>query len=574
MRSPWQSAAAHDPPPRTALGALLLGLLALVAPVEVRAADDEAEGADAAATSTVTRDPPAARSDFIKGNLIHLGTRELVSRFPHAGVKVGPRIIDKDFFLGVTPTVVVYPKPFALGLQVPLNLLAMRAGTQELSSFRIRREDWDEVSDFAKIVRFITYGRDESELYFTITSLRPYSLGHGQLIHHYQPSVDVDRSMTGAVFQAYNDFLGIQLDLNDVTFQNRVLGGLVFVKPLGFLESETLKSLSLGVEYAADLRAPRCVLVSETDRRCVPGDGNRAGFDPLTGQSLDDTFIRTDEDLGRPIVDETVVQALGFSGELKIVKTDDVDLKVYGTWHTFVDGGDGVAAGLLGRFNLGTELVSAFRTRTELRSFSARFAPAYFDTLYEVTKYQALSRGTGRWQVSPTKYQKVFGDPDNGFALDDEGRALGYNVELSWGLFRGSRSAKQLALGVGLTQSTRGEDTNFYAHAELPFLEVLQVFGSFLRLNAADLGDVFTGPLDNVVVLSGVRLQLLPILFVNAHYSRMFQIVAGPGHELHLGHDNVVDARGAPSPLFAQDRIYENVDALFLELELGWEFKE
>lgn len=521
------------------------------------------------ATTSTTGDPPPV---FIKGELTHIGTRELVSRFDHVGVRLGPRIIDKDFFLGVTPGAAFYPRPWAVGFHVPLNLLMLEAGTNDFGGLKLRRQDWDEVSDYTKIIRFITYGRKESKLYFTISSLRPYTLGHGELIHNYQPSIDVDRSFTGAVFEAYNDWGGVQLQLDDVTFQNRVLGGLAFLKPLAFVDNPIVSSFSLGVEYAGDLSAPRCVQVSISDRRCVPGAGNRAGFDPLTGQSRDDTFVRTDPDLGRPVTEETMVHALGGSVELKVVKTEPSDLKLFGTFHKFIGGGDGFAAGLLGRFNVGEGTIHAFRLRAEMRGFSNRFQPAYFDTLYEVTKYQMV--GATPYQVAPTKYQWVFGDEDNGFDLLEDGRFWGYNVELSWAMFDGTRSGKQVALAIGLQESTRDQDTNFYAHVEVPILEFLQVFGSFIRVNAAHIPDAVAGSPENVVVLSGLRLQILPFLFLNASYSRMYRIVRSPGREFHLGNDNIVDESGSPSRFFTNDRIFENVNTLFVDLELGWEFRD
>ena len=52
----------------------------------------------------------------------------------------------------------------------------------EVGSFRIRRRDWDEPADFAKVIRFFTIGRKEYNVYFTVNSLLPQTLGHGVLI--------------------------------------------------------------------------------------------------------------------------------------------------------------------------------------------------------------------------------------------------------------------------------------------------------------------------------------------------------------------------------------------------------
>lgn len=519
-------------------------------------------------------------SRFIKGDLIHVGTRRLLSRFDHVGVAVGPYILDSDLFLTITPGAAFYTDSFAFSFGVPLNLLLYEGGTRELANFKVRREDWDEISDYARVVRFFTIGRKEANLYFTLNSLRPASIGHGMLLNNYQGNIDVDRAMTGVIFDAYGKYGGFELQANDVTFGNQILGGLFFVKPLSFVSDSVLaQSLSIGAEYVADTHAPTCVRVAKGGGECLRGVGHQAGFDPFTGENLDSTFIRSDPDTGRFAVKETTVQAAGISGELKVYKDESTaDIKLYTTYHQYLNtgGGSGVAAGVLGRFNLGSSIVNALRLRGEYRNFGAGFAPSYFDSLYEIQKYQ-YATSSNPYQVTPTKYQAVFGDPDNGFARPDHERRHGMNLEASWGIFSGGRDKKQLAFGVGLQDSTAADDTHFYAHLEFPFLGFLQLFGSYIRVSAPDLAAVFEAEsfkADNTVVLAGLRLQILPILFLNAHYSRNFNVVRTAGSEYHLGNNSVVDGQGNPSPYFQQDQLFENVQTLFVELELGWEFDD
>ncbi|MEE2904473.1 MAG: hypothetical protein VYC39_19235 [Myxococcota bacterium] len=537
-------------------------------------------------TETTQQNAKKGKRQFIKGNIVHLGTRELVSRYDHISIRAGPRIISKDFYLTVAPSGALYTESVALAFHVPLNLLVYRGASLQTSfenqalefgGFSIRGQDWDELSDFARIIRFITYGRKESPVYFTITSLRPSTLGHGQLVHNYQPNLDVDRSMTGMVFDAYNDWGGFQFQMNDITFNNRMIGALAFVKPLGLFDSSNvspiLRSLSIGVEYAADFKAPRCIQLSSTDNRCVQGSGHAAGPDPYTGEGRDNTFVRTDPELGQPVVSYTDVQAYGLSSELKFYRSDSVDLKAYVTWHQFAGAGDGYAGGVLSRLTLGEKWLSGIRARTEFRTFSSGFRPNYWDTLYEISKFQTIQT-VSQFQIAPTKYQNTFGDPENGFVLQDQGRSNGYNLEFSLGLFKNSRRNKKVAIGLGLTGSDAGNDTNFYGHIELPLFKYVQLFGSFIRLNAANVDEVFSDNLDNVIALAGARLQILPFLFMNLNYARSFQNIRRPGAEFHLGNENVVDRFGEPSTLFTQDRIYEASHVLSMELELGLEFKE
>ena len=520
--------------------------------------------------------PASVEHKFIKGDLIYPGTRRLLSRFDHVGVALGLNIIENDVYVTVSPGMAWYfDFGFAMSAHVPLQLMALDVAGSDFAfgGLKLRRQDWDEISDFAKIIRFATYGRKEEQIYISINTMRPSTIGHGMLMKNYQGDIDVDRSLTGFVFDAYNDYGGFQLQLNDITFQNRVLAGLGFIKPLSlFMDDVYSRSFSLGGEYIADLRAPRCVRLRKGSDRCVQGVGHAAGFNPFTGVSLDDTFVRTDPDMGRFVVEEVLVHAVGGSVEVKFFKDEAADMKIYGTFHKYLNdgGGDGAAVGLLGRLNVGDEWISAFRLRGEYRTFTDGFMPAYFNTLYEIQKYAYLYEARD-FQVGPTKYQQVFGDPENGFARPEHGRRHGFNVDLNWGLFRGKRSAKQLALGLGLQESTGPHDTYFYAHIEFPMLEWLQIFGTFLRPNAASIKDVFTSRSD-AIILTGIRLRILRALFINAHYSQSFRVKASPGIELHLGNDRIVDGAGEPSPFFNQDNLFERVHTVFAELEFGWEF--
>ena len=69
---------------------------------------------------------------FIKGHLVHPGTREYLSRFDHFGVRMGPAIIDNDIYATVDPGIAMYTKGFAFALHVPLRLCGQSRFTCEL----------------------------------------------------------------------------------------------------------------------------------------------------------------------------------------------------------------------------------------------------------------------------------------------------------------------------------------------------------------------------------------------------------------------------------------------------------
>ena len=551
-----------------------------VAPAPARPA---AEDAVKAPEEPAPRATPEATEKheplFIKGELAHPGTVRMLSRFNHAGVAIGPSFLDSSMYLGVDPGFAWYKDWGAVSLHIPLNLkaVALDGADPRYGGLEIRGADWDERAEIARFIRFATIGRKEDNLYVTLNGLRPSTLGYGMLLDSYQPLIDLNRSLTGLNFDWYNDYGGVQVQANDITFENTVMGTLAFVKPLAVLsaglaqpswaDNIAAKTLSVGVEYMADYQAPRCILTSEHSADCVRGQGQLAGLDPATEVPLDHTFVNTRADTGRYAVKTSVVQALGTSIETKVFKDDVTDVKLYTTYHHYLNdgGGDGASLGSLGRFSLGTDWINAFRTRVAYVAYGDGFLPSYFNTNYEVAKYE--TNFSQRFaQATPTRYQAVFGDPENGFARPSIGLRHGYRVDAQWGLFREKRHNKQISAALGFSDSTGPYDSNFYVHVEFPMLRWMQLFGTYMRINGESIGVA-----DDTVVLSGIRAELFTrVLHLNVHYSRTYQVVRTPGSEYHLGNAGVVNAAGVPGP-FATDRLFETRDALFVQLEAGYE---
>ena len=483
--------------------------------------------------------------ELIKGHLIHTGRRQQLSRYDHIGVRVGPSFLGDELYLNIDPGFAFYFDTWAMSVHAPLKLGPVR---HEEKGFSIRSEEWDELADYAKVIRFLTIGRKEDRFYFTINSLRPSTLGHGQLINKYQGNVDLNRSLTGLTFDAYTDHGGFQLFLNDITFQNRIVGALAFLKPLSVVSDATMaKSLSIGFEYAADFHAPQCLLAQE-DGPCI---------EPGTSAPEIDRNAQ-----GLPFTQTTTVQAAGLSFEMKVWRQGEkIDLKLFGTYHRFLeDEGDGAAAGLLARLTFGQPWMHALRIRAEYRTHEDGFSPSYFDSLYEISKYRDFGARDGT--VAQTKYQRVFENTES------FGQRHGYNIETSWGLFKGSRSNKKVALGVGLSDTNGPNDSRFYAHLELPWLELVQVFGTYMRLNEDSLSDLFTDIMDadNAILIAGIRLKLLPILFINAHVSKSFQSLDTDDGNLEIALND------GEAPSSSGYRVFENIPTFYIEAELGWEF--
>ena len=69
----------------------------------------------------------------------------------------------------IDPGFAYYEWPVKFALHLPLRFEVATTNEQDeirFESFGFRKEDYDEPADFAKFIRFVTYGRKEERLFF------------------------------------------------------------------------------------------------------------------------------------------------------------------------------------------------------------------------------------------------------------------------------------------------------------------------------------------------------------------------------------------------------------------------
>ncbi|RMG21350.1 MAG: hypothetical protein D6729_00940 [Deltaproteobacteria bacterium] len=472
-------------------------------------------------------DRPRARA-FVKGELTRVGATKLLAKDTRLGVRAGYEYLDRTHYLLLVPEFDYRHEAFFLGVGVPLHL-EIFGPDGFANAGRIRPQDYDTPSDFAKIVRHLQYGGKEQRLFLRMSQLDAATIGHGTLVRRYFANLDIDTSRVGFEFDAYNDFAGFEAHLNDVVAPfvlaaggpaaeglGAVTGVLVFVKPLAlFSDALFARSLSLGASYAAEWNAPL---------RLAPPDA--------IGRIVTDAF-------GRPVYEGGLVDLAGVDAEFKVVKTESVDIKPFVDFSVLRapfqagQGGWGATVGALGRFNVvgsadPDATVHALRAILELRYFAGNYLPGYFDTFYEVQKYAYRQDAGGTWR---TKYQAITaGDP----AL----RHLGVYAEFTW--------APQDRFGVSaaVELSTAAQANNLYLHFEVPTFRYLQFFFTVHKrgVTLANLGS-----LEGTLLVAAGRLQVLPILWLNGRLHNLF----------------VFDET---------QKIFTTELGVGLDVELGWEF--
>jgi len=456
---------------------------------------------------------------FVKGELSQfLGADRVVTRNNRIGISLGLDRIGDTFYGLVEPQLDLrfFDNRLAIGLGVPLRLELVTLGGSSVIEAgnlgRIRREDYDQPGEYARILKYLTFGTKEDNVYVNVGQRYASSVGHGTLVRRYAPNIDVNHARVSAQLDAYNDYAGVELLTNDVVDWN-LLAGLAFIKPLSFFSQDPMaRSVSMGLSVVTDRTAPLALTT-----------------DPVTG-------VRKVDGSGHLDATRRAATLVGLDAEVKVLKTKHADIKPYVDYSLLAGGEGGLTVGVLGRFNLGEKTVHAFRLVAEGRALGARYLPSYFDTFYEVERYMARQVQPSRWAVSneyQTKQQWVLSG--------DLGNRLGYYVEASYGVRR----------NVGITVALEGTNTspekNLVAHLELPTLDWLQFFGSYYKRGFSQWSEV-TQVDSKSIFFAGARLRALPVLFINARAFKSFQSNA----ELQR---------------------YDNTYGFTLDLELGWEFK-
>jgi hypothetical protein len=454
---------------------------------------------EATETSSIAAEETLADGSFVKGEFITVGALRVVPKRSFAGVRLGALLQENTLFLAVAPRLdlILLDRRLRIGLEVPLNfeLYSIRSAADAGTggggfdnAGRLRKRDYDEARDFVKFLSYFVYGRKEDAVYLAAGQQHNVTLGHGQAMRRYAANVDVNQTRVGVELDAYGPYGGFELSLADVT-RATLFGVLGFVKPLSLFTSEdnwAARSVSIGFSYATDQKAPWALLRN-------PAVGNAT-----VGSVVVDEF-------NAPQASTRSVNLFGVDAEVKVVKTDSVDLKTYVDFSKLDAGGSGLTLGALGRFNFRSgDTLHLLRTRLEIRSYQANFIPSYFDAAYEFQKFLFIPVGGLAGPDVQTKLQYVLGRGDE--------RRFGVYLEATYSL------PGWLVFAVALETDSVGQDRHLMIHAEVP-LRYLDIFATYHQRNFTSLFRLD----DNDLIFAGARLQILPILFLNGRVQKSFE---------------------------------------------------
>jgi hypothetical protein len=455
-------------------------------------------------TVAVSQTMSSTMAEFVKGEIANAGSIRLVPISSFIGARVGGLIEDRKLYLTVAPKIdlLLIDKRLRIGVEVPLNFeiysaqtaadnMSAKEGFKNLGSFR--KQDWETCTDttpqscklsaakVVRVLRYISYGHKEDNLYIDVGQLYAVTIGHGQAMRRYAANVDFNSYIVGAELDAYDEYGGFEMSIADVTRGN-IFAALGFVKPLFLVDSPIARSWSIGLSWASDQKAPYNLLRG-----------------PPIGSSVLGVVI-VDPETGLPKYDARAVNIMGVDSEIKIYKDESIDIKTYADFSALHGGGNGLTAGVLGRFNFrGESTLQVLRTRLELRTYDANFQPSYFDVMYELQKIQYITDLNS--PSSPTKLKYILSRTGS--------RRVGAYLEASYAL------ADWFIVAAALETDSTGQDRNLMLHAELPF-RFLNLFATYQQRGFANVATLDK----NDLLFAGARLQILPILWINGRFQK------------------------------------------------------
>jgi hypothetical protein len=257
--------------------------------------------------------------------------------------------------------------PVKVGLWLPLRFRVIDRDPDDDGV--LRGEDWDEPSDYARILRFVelNLGGEQWRFRGRFGALEGESLGHGTIVAGYFNSLDRNHYQAGLLIDTAVKWGGVALMLDNL-LRPEIFGFRLHARPTSFFtDNEWANRLIVGFTTAADAHAP----VALVDAQPPPGPD-------IDG---DENLVYSGHD---------AVTLVGFDLEYAVVHNKLIDLVPYLDVNFLADEqtGAGLHLGTFFNFRIPTSFGPALLTRLEYRAIGDGYAPRYIDSLYEAQRAQ------------------------------------------------------------------------------------------------------------------------------------------------------------------------------------------
>ncbi len=394
---------------------------------------------------------------------------------------------------------------WGLALQLPFRLrLKDRPPTNDDV---LRARDWDQPTDYAKLLRYAYIGQaDKRGPYFVQGGeLVNLSIGHGTLMHRYTNNVDISSWHVGVNATSTLDGMSIEAMVGDV-FAPYLMGTRIGVRPFelnrGFKHT-WYDGFEVGMTLFADWVAPLALARDDMGEVMLDED-----FQPTVAAKQPMSTFGID--VGIP---------LELGKALTILPYMDINKL------SVVNNGWGFHLGTQLKLHIGRGLDHPFEAmvRAEFRRVSGDYLGQYFNTVYEIERFQTLG---SRSASGTTKLEGLCNDTN----CDGEPPAARSGVWLEASL--GLRNV--FYMGAEYIAYNEGRaDGSFRLFLELAYFDRIQAKLFYYRANTSGLSDAL-GFDDRTALLAEVRIPFLYVLSANFRWVRLWDGIE-PVDEWNVG---------------------------------------
>lgn len=363
------------------------------------------------------------------------------------------------------------------GVRAPLRLRLIDNDPQQ--DDLIRQEDWDETSDYLRVIRFVEYGQPSEPLHARVGELGGVTVGHGTIVNSYYNVVTPDAYQLGLHTNLNTIYGGAQVMIDNL-IAPEIMAIRAYARPWAFIDKEAwLNRLAFGFTTVVDADAPLELRRNASD------------------------VIQVDPNVAPQVADSQATVFNGLDVALNLVDLERIQVTPY----TDLNMHWGQSAG----WHLGTLL--GFRpienlglaSRLELRLMGQHYLPDYVGSLYEIDRYQYDGSGT----TIPAPKLRV---------------AASQTHDAVWGAYGDLRgSFFGLVVVSGAYADAEGPNNAMLRlRAELTQIGPVSLAAMYYKQNFDDLNEAFD--LDGALGVGEARVFVLGPIYLRGQYSRLWRL--------------------------------------------------
>lgn len=400
--------------------------------------------------------------------------------------------IDEDYFVTIDIFNNLTIGPVTFGLWVPLRLRVWDQDPEDDGV--LRDEDWDEVSDYARLLRFVelNLGGESWRFRGRFGALEGESLGHGTILAGYYNCIDRDHYQAGLVLDLAIPWGGVTFILDNL-LAPEIFGVRLHTRPASFVTDNVwANKLIVGASVVMDTAAPEALGARPV---FLPGMPTLIAYEPIL-----------DDENNYEVASRQSLAIAGVDLEYQILRSSILDIIPYADLNFLVDTDTGVGfhLGTFVNVRIPTFLGPTLLTRLEYRVVGDGYAPRYIDTTYEAQRIQydgGATRNSAGLPVTKLEWLRGAETGTHGWLGEAFFDFAGWVVV--GGTFEDYEGPDNAALTLSLS---------------LPKLKIVQAGALYSRRGFDGLDGVFD--LDGALLLAWARVSVYGPVGLTASYSR------------------------------------------------------